>query len=122
MKFSIAVPSFQHGRFIRECLRSIEIQTYRDLEVLIADAGSTDGSLECIAEFTARDSRFRLVSQQDQGHADAVARALRSAGGSIHCFLNADDLYMDATVLETVAMEFAQHTETDVVAGGGVYV
>jgi glycosyltransferase involved in cell wall biosynthesis len=121
MKVSIAVPSLNQGRFLASCLESIRVQSHRDFEVLIADGGSHDESLGVIEDFCGRDERFRLVSRADRGQADAVARALASATGSVCGFLNADDVYLHDRVFELVVREFSDST-VDVVSGGGIYI
>jgi glycosyltransferase involved in cell wall biosynthesis len=121
MMFSIAVPSLNYGRFLRPCLASIAEQDYRDLEVLIADGGSSDDSLAIAEEFVAADPRFRIVSRSDRGQADAVQRAFESSAGDIFGFLNADDVYLRPDALSLVAAEFAGSPPPDVVSFGGVY-
>jgi glycosyltransferase involved in cell wall biosynthesis len=90
MKISIAVPSYNYGQFLLACLDSIKMQQHADYEVLIADGGSDDGSVEIIERYCASDPRFRFVSREDQGQADAIRRAFSHASGDILCFLNAD--------------------------------
>jgi glycosyltransferase involved in cell wall biosynthesis len=122
VKFSIAVPSLNQGRYLLACLHSIAAQQDAHFEVRIADGGSTDGSLDIIAAFTARDARFRLVSTYDQGHADAINRALGDSSGDVLAFLNADDVYLSGGVLGTVAATFGADPDAAIVSGGGIYV
>ena len=77
MKISIAVPSFNYGLFIDKCLNSIISQHYINFEVLIADGGSTDRSLEIINYYCNIDNRFRLVSNFDNGQADAINKTMQ---------------------------------------------
>lgn len=88
----------------------------------MADGGSRDESADVIATFCNADPRFRLVSREDRGQADAVARALQAATGEICCFLNADDVYLHERVFETVAREFRSDASIKVLSGGGVYI
>jgi glycosyltransferase involved in cell wall biosynthesis len=122
MKISVAVPSLNQGRFLGECLQSIQSQDHADFEVLIADGGSTDGSLDVIRTFVARDGRFRLVSTADSGQSDGINRALRHATGEIACFLNADDVYLEHDVFRRVAGILAARADVDVVTFGGCYL
>lgn len=122
MQVSIAVPSYNYARFIRDCLASIQSQDYANFEVLIADGGSTDGSLEIIREFCDTDTRFRLVSSEDEGQADAVDKAFRQAHGEILCFLNADDLYLGKGVLRKIIETFNSNPEVGIVSAEGCYV
>jgi glycosyltransferase involved in cell wall biosynthesis len=122
MKFSIAVPSLDQGRYLSACLDSVAAQRDADFEVLIADGGSTDGSLEIIADRMRSDARLRLVSTGDHGHADAINRALARASGDVLAFLNADDIYLSPDVLSTVAAAFDAHPGAALVSGGGIYI
>lgn len=122
MKISIAVPSLNYGRYLRACLESIRLQTHADFEVLIADGGSTDDSLEVIREFVASDARFRLVSTSDTGQAEGVNTALAQAEGHIHGYLNADDEYLCNDALEAVAEAFTSYASMDLVSFRAWYV
>jgi glycosyltransferase involved in cell wall biosynthesis len=122
MKISIAVPSYNYGAYLTACLQSIAEQEHSDFEVLIADGGSADDSLQIAQRFAARDARFRVVSTADRGQADAVQRAFSQAGGDIFGFLNADDMYLQPTALSEVASAFTANETADVISFGGCYV
>ena len=122
LKVSIAVPSFNYARFLHACLESIQQQTHRDFEVLIADGGSADGSRAIIEEYVASDSRFRLVSATDHGQSHALNKALAAASGDIHCYLNADDEYLCVDALESVIGAFDRYPSMDLVSFTGWYV
>ena len=122
MKISIAVPSYNYARFITACLDSIRQQTHKDLEVLIADGGSNDGSLEIINQFCTTDARFRLVSTSDEGQADAIYKAFAHATGDVLCFLNSDDCYLASDALSHVVEAFDNYQTVDVVSCGGYYL
>lgn len=122
MKVSIAVPSFNYRRYLPACLDSLAAQTHSDIEVLIADGGSNDGSVAFIEEYCDRDKRFSLVSRQDEGQADAVNKAFSHATGEIFCFLNADDLFIRDDVIERVVKALSEDPELGLVSFGGVYV
>jgi len=122
MKISIAVPSYNYVRYIRACLNSIEQQTHDNFEVLIADGGSTDGSLDIIQEFCQKDDRFRLVSMEDEGQADAIQRAFSEATGDVLCFLNADDCYLSLSAFDDVVNAFSSHPSVDLVSFGGYFI
>src|SRR5688500_7506607 len=122
MKISIAVPSYNYAKFLDACLGSILVQDHENFEVLIADGGSTDGSIEIIADYCARDKRFRLVSSTDQGQADAIRKSFKHATGDVFCFLNADDCYLCADALRGVVDALKAHPTVDVVSFGGYYL
>jgi glycosyltransferase involved in cell wall biosynthesis len=122
MKISIAVPSYNYGRFLEACLESIYAQDYQNYEVLIADGGSNDDSLNIINRLCSKDKRFQLISTNDQGQADAVATALAQATGDIFCFINADDCYLCHDALAQVAAAFHDYHQADIVSFGGYYI
>jgi glycosyltransferase involved in cell wall biosynthesis len=122
LKFSIAVPSLDYGRFLTECLASIAMQQDVELEVLIADGGSTDESLEIAENFVRNDTRFRITSRSDHGQADAIQKAFEESTGDIFGYLNADDLYLRPDALKMVAEAFADASAPDIVSFGGTYV
>ena len=122
MLVSIAVPSRNYARYLHCCLSSLRIQTHTDFEVLIADGGSTDNSLEIIKEFCEEDCRFRLVSTADCGQADAIDKAFRVARGDILCYLNADDLFLCNDALQTVVEAFVSYQDIHLISAEGYYV
>ncbi|MCU0869349.1 MAG: glycosyltransferase [Burkholderiales bacterium] len=122
MKISIAVPSFNHVRWLDANLDSLACQDHPDFEVLIADGGSTDGSLDRIAARVSRDTRFRLVSTADAGQADAIRRAFAHASGDVLGFLNSDDCYLAPDVLSGVARVFDAHPDAGLASFTGRYL
>ncbi|WP_200883412.1 glycosyltransferase [Methylotenera versatilis] len=122
LKISIAVPSFNYREYIDECLMSIQQQAYSNFEVLIADGGSKDGTLEIIQDYCLKDSRFRLVSTDDNGQADAIQKAFEVATGDIFCFLNADDMYLCNDVFVSVIRAFENHKKISLVSFSGYYL
>jgi Glycosyltransferases involved in cell wall biogenesis len=122
MKISIAVPSYNYANYLDACLHSILEQDYDNFEVLIADGGSTDGSLNIIKHFCDQDQRFRMVSTEDNGQPDAVDKALAMAKGDIFCFLNADDCYLCRDALSSVVSAFNNYPKIDIVSLGGYYI
>lgn len=122
MKISIAVPAFNYAKFLAPCLESILQQNYADYEVLIADGGSSDNSLEIIDYYCNLDARFKLVSTQDSGQADAIYKAFQHATGDILCFLNADDTYLCKDVLTSVAAAFDNYQDVKILSFGGNYI
>lgn len=121
MRFSIAVPSLDYGVFLEACLGSIARQSHRDFEVLIADGGSRDDSLDIARRFARADARFTLVSTADDGQASAVQKAFERSSGDVFGYLNADDVYLHDDVLARVAAAFEQ-SGADLVSFGGCYL
>jgi len=96
---SIIVPSYQQSRFLRECIDSILEQSYPNLEVIIIDGGSTDGSVEILESYG---SKIYWVSEPDNGQADAINKGLSHSCGEIIGWLNSDDLYRPDAILIAV--------------------
>lgn len=122
MKISVAVPSYNYGIYLSSCLASIASQEYDNYEVLIADGGSTDNSLNIISEYCRLDERFKLISTEDAGQSDAVTKAFSVSRGDILCFLNADDVFLSTRVFSDVVSSFTDYTTADIISFGGCYV
>jgi glycosyltransferase involved in cell wall biosynthesis len=122
VRVSIGVPSLNYGPFLGACLESIRSQTHSNLEVLIADGGSTDESLEVVESFVAADSRFRLISTADTGQADAVQKAFLASSGDVFGFLNADDCLLRDDTVELAVSTLREHTNSAIVSFGGWYI
>lgn len=115
---SIVMPSLNQGAFIEEAIRSVLLQSYPRLELIVVDGGSTDGSVRTIAAYG--DSLTAWVSEPDSGPPHALNKGFRQATGDILGFLNADD-YLLPNALARVAAEFGERTWADVVSGHGYY-
>jgi len=114
---SIAVPSYNQGRFIRETLQSLVAQQYPNLEVIIQDGGSADGSVEIAREFVEdHPGIFQLFVEQDSGFAQALNRAFQRTTGEILGYLNTDDTLYPGC-LDRVAREIAPSRNRYVVFG-----
>jgi FkbM family methyltransferase len=90
-RVSVVVPIYNVERYLRECLESIAIQRV-DLEVIMVDDGSTDGSTEIAEEFVARDPRFRLIRRPNGGLGAARNTGIDAATGEFICFVDSDDM------------------------------
>ena len=99
---SIIVPTFNRGPYLERCLRSILDQTYRRLECLVIDGGSTDGSVALLERLAAADSRLRFISEPDQGEVDATNKGLDLARGDIIGIQASDDYYVADAVEKSV--------------------
>ncbi len=113
---SIVTPSLNQGRFIRAAIRSVLSQGYPNLQYLVMDGGSTDGTLEVLRSY---DDRVRWVSEPDAGQSDAIARGFARCRGEILGWLNADDVLMPGAV-ERAAREFEHSPEAGLIYGRGV--
>ena len=88
---SVIIPVYNARRYVERCVRSVLDQSYRDLEILIIDDGSTDGSSEILDRLAEMDTRIILIHQENQGVAAARNRAADMARGSFLTFVDGDD-------------------------------
>jgi glycosyltransferase involved in cell wall biosynthesis len=113
---SVITPVFNVAPFIRDTLDSVFAQTFHDWELVIVDDGSTDGSADIAAEYAARDSRVRLIRQENRGLAGARNTALRAARGQFLTLLDSDDSWEPGFLAAQLAV-FEQHPDTALVTG-----
>lgn len=93
---SVTLPNFNHGRFLREAIESVLMQTYPYLEILYVDDGSTDDSREIVEEIAGRDSRLKPVYfSQNQGVMKALDNAWRRVTGEVVYQFSSDDALSD---------------------------
>ena len=120
-KVSIVSPSFNQQEFVARTLKSIRDQADVDLEHLIFDGGSTDGTVEILEKHAANFQQAKLSIGSDNGQADAINKGFRKATGEFVTWLNTDDYYPKTNVLATVVATF-ETTGADVVYGRGTFV
>lgn len=118
MKVTIVTVCLNSRTFIEEAIRSVLQQDCSDLEYLILDGGSSDGTTEIVEDFARRDARIRWWSALDQGISHAMNRGLRRATGDIIAFLHADDFYSDRKAVATMLEEFAASPAATWATGG----
>ena len=117
MKISVVTPSFNSIHTIRETIESVASQDYPNVEHLVIDGGSTDGTLEVLRSY----HRLVWISEKDAGHYHAMDKGTRMASGEVVAILNADDCYRPG-VLREVASAFEKHPDWDGLFGDIVYV
>ncbi|MDD2889025.1 MAG: glycosyltransferase family 2 protein [bacterium] len=100
VKVSIITVSFNSKDFINHAIESVLSQTYKNIEYIIIDGGSTDDTIDIIKEY--KDKITKFVSEPDNGIYDAMNKGLKMATGDIIGILNSDDFYADNSVIETV--------------------
>lgn len=89
---SVIVPVYNVEEYLEECLESIKRQTYTDIEVILVNDGSTDGSKEICERYCEKDSRFKLVSQENKGQSVARNLGMAESKGKFISFVDSDDV------------------------------
>ncbi|HZP19234.1 MAG TPA: glycosyltransferase family 2 protein [Bauldia sp.] len=113
-RISIVTPSFNQAAYVEWTVRSVLGQRYPNLEYLVLDGGSTDGTVERMAPYLAGFAHFR--SSPDGGQAAALAEGFARSTGEIMAYLNSDDVLLPGT-LAFVAEYFAAHPHVDFIYG-----
>ena len=89
---SVIVPVYNVEEYLEECLGSIQKQTYTNIEVILVNDGSTDGSKEICERYCAKDSRFKLINQENKGLSGARNRGMSESKGEFISFVDSDDV------------------------------
>jgi glycosyltransferase involved in cell wall biosynthesis len=100
-RITVVTPSFNQGAYIEETLRSVLLQGYPNLEYIVIDGGSTDGSVETIRRY-ARWLDY-WVSEPDRGQAHALNKGFARASGDVLGWLNSDDVYLPGALKQVGA-------------------
>lgn len=114
---SIVVPVYNTGMYLEQCLNSILEQTYRNLEIICVNDGSTDDSTDILNEYASKDARIKVIHQENSGVSAARNRGLDAATGEYVTFVDGDD-WVEAEAYERMIRQFAN--DVDIVAMGAV--
>lgn len=113
---TIIVPVYNTGAYLSPCLESLIAQTHRDLEIILVDDGSTDGSGAICDDFARRDERIKVIHQKNSGVSSARNAGLENASGTYLTFVDADDGLVPHG-LET-ALRYLRENDADMVTYG----
>ncbi|HUI88916.1 MAG TPA: glycosyltransferase family 2 protein [Anaerolineales bacterium] len=111
---SIVTPSFNQSAYLEQTIRSVLEQGYPDVEYIVMDGASTDGSADIIRKYSSRLAYW--VSEKDSGQADAINKGMRRARGEIAAWLNSDDCYLPGA-LQSAAAAFEANPQATMVYG-----
>ena len=114
---TIVTPTYNMARFLPETIESVLSQDYPNIQYIVMDAASKDGTVEILERYG---SRLEWVSERDEGQSDAVNKGFLRARGEIFTFLNADDVYYPGAVRAAVDA-FTRRPEAGVVYGNAWY-
>jgi glycosyltransferase involved in cell wall biosynthesis len=119
MKVSIVTPSYNQAQFLAETIESVLAQDYPQIEYVVVDDGSTDGSLEIAKRYEAQ--LHRLIVQQNAGQVAAINNGYRHTDGALLGWLNADDVLLPGAVSSVVA-ELERDPSALLVYGDNVFI
>lgn len=123
MKFSLITVTFNSSGTLRDTIQSVLSQTYPDIEYIIVDGLSEDGTIDIIKEYAPLfHGRLNWISEKDQGLYDAMNKGFMMATGEIVGIINSDDLLAEPSVIEKVIGCFKEHKDIDCVYADLYYV
>ena len=101
-KISVITPSYNQAQFLERTIKSIIEQDYPNLEYIVCDGGSNDGSVEIIKKY--KDKITWWCSEKDKGQSDAINKGFKRATGDIVCWINSDDVLLKGALMEYARM------------------
>lgn len=113
-KISIIIPVYNVEKYLRRCLDSVLNQTFSDWEAICVNDGSPDNSDKILAEYSARDSRFKIVNKKNAGVSQARNDGIKKASGEYIIFMDSDDCIHPQTM--DIVYRFAEKNHADIVS------
>ena len=117
---SVIIPVYNSKEYLKECLESVSRQNYQNLEIIVVDDGSTDGSSEICDELAKQDARIHVIHKENAGVSAARNDAMEYAHGELYAFVDSDDT-IEADMYERMLMVM-QEQEADCICCGAKYV
>ena len=116
MKISIITITYNSAKTLQRALASVQEQTYSDIEHIIVDGASTDGTREIIEAYAAQHANVRWISEKDEGIYNALNKGIRMTTGDVIGFLHSDDVFQSSDSIGDIAQAFVS-SHADVVYG-----
>jgi len=116
MKLSFMIPTRNQAQFIGQCIEGCLAQQIADSEIVVVDGASTDHTVEVLRSYG---DRIRWVSEKDRGQSDAINKGVRMAQGELVAWINSDDYYASAHVVQRLVDAFASDPQLDIAYGDG---
>jgi len=113
-RITVITPSYNQGAFIEETICSVIGQQYDNLEYIVVDGGSNDGTVEIIKKYESKLAYW--VSERDRGQTHAINKGLKHATGELLIWINSDDV-LEPDALSRAASYFNEHPDADVIHG-----
>lgn len=120
LKISIITVCYNSGKTIEDTFKSVQSQSYKNIEYIVIDGGSKDNTLDLINQY--KDIIDYTVSEKDKGLYDAMNKGIERATGDVIGFLNSDDLFCDDLAVEKVMKVFLENSSLDSVYADIYYV
>ena len=120
MKISIITITFNSAKTLQRTFASVQSQTYKDIEHVIVDGASSDGTVDMIKAYAAEHTNVRWVSEKDDGIYNALNKGIKMATGDIIGFLHSDDVLFSPDSIEHIAVAF-ESQQVEVVYGDLLY-
>lgn len=119
MKISIITTCYNRQSVIRRTIESVLAQDYPDIEYIVVDGNSTDGSMDIVHEYKDRISR--IICEPDRGMYEAINKGIRTATGDVVGLMHSDDFFYDIHTVSDIAEAF-KNSNADMIYGNGMYV
>ena len=120
MKISIITVCFNANKTIEQTIISVLSQTYQNVEYIIIDGGSVDGTISVIEKYSSKIDK--IISEYDNGMYDALNKGIKIATGEIIGILNSDDFFCNNNILNLIADKFNEKLELDAIIGDVAFV
>ena len=118
---SVVIGTLNRAKFLERCVRSVLDQTYRNIECIVMDGASKDGSVEILKRLADSDPRLKYVSEPDDGEVDAVNKGIDLVSGEILGFQSSDDYYL-GDAIESAVRFLMDHPEFACVGGDTLFI
>ncbi|MGN0033204.1 MAG: glycosyltransferase family 2 protein [Candidatus Limimorpha sp.] len=123
MNISLITVTYNSAATLRDTIQSVINQTFKDIEYILVDGGSNDGTVDIIKEFEPLfQGKMRWVSERDKGIYDAMNKGIAMATGDVVGILNSDDFFASDDILHTVSDTFERDNQLDGVYADVIYV
>ena len=121
IEISVIVPVYNSEKYLKQCLDSIVGQTFKDIEIICVNDGSTDSSSQILSEYASKDDRFVIINQENGGAGKARNTGLDASRGKYLSFLDSDDFF-ENTMLEKAYKKIEQDNSDFVVYNSDQYI